>query len=63
MNKSEEGPQKVLVKTEPQDTLPRVTGIGGIFFKGNNPDSLNNWYSQQLGINVSEHGAPKRQVK
>lgn len=58
MNKSEEIPQKVLIKTEPQDTLPRVTGIGGIFFKGNNPDSLNNWYSQQLGINVSEHGAP-----
>lgn len=53
------------VKNEPettvsvtQDTTPRVTGIGGIFFKGNQPDSLNNWYKEQLGIKVSEYGAP-----
>lgn len=41
-----------------QDTTPRVTGIGGVFFKGNNPDSLNLWYREQLGINTSEYGAP-----
>lgn len=58
MEKKEEPKEKVPVHSEPLDTLPRVTGIGGIFFKGNNPDSLNKWYANQLGINVSEHGAP-----
>jgi len=58
MNKTEETQETTTTQTEPLDTLPRVTGIGGIFFKGNHPDSLNKWYSEQLGINVSEHGAP-----
>ncbi|MFZ9028783.1 MAG: VOC family protein [Crocinitomicaceae bacterium] len=58
MSKTEESQETKTVETGPQDTLPRVTGIGGIFFKGNHPDSLNKWYAEQLGINVSEHGAP-----
>ncbi len=58
MNKKDESHETKTIRTEPLDTLPRVTGIGGIFFKGNNPDSLNKWYAEQLGINVSEHGAP-----
>ncbi len=28
----------------------RVTGIGGIFFKSQNPDSLREWYREHLGI-------------
>jgi predicted enzyme related to lactoylglutathione lyase len=30
--------------------LKRVTGIGGIFFKANDPDKLRNWYRLHLGI-------------
>ena len=30
--------------------MKRVTGIGGIFFKANDPDKLRNWYRVHLGI-------------
>lgn len=34
----------------------RVTGIGGIFFKARNPDSLRVWYRTHLGIEVEPWG-------
>jgi predicted enzyme related to lactoylglutathione lyase len=30
--------------------MEKVTGIGGFFFRGNNPDALNDWYEQHLGV-------------
>lgn len=30
--------------------MKRVTGIGGIFFKSQDPDSLREWYRAHLGI-------------
>jgi predicted enzyme related to lactoylglutathione lyase len=30
--------------------MERVTGIGGIFFKASDPESLSRWYSDHLGI-------------
>jgi predicted enzyme related to lactoylglutathione lyase len=36
--------------------MKRVTGIGGIFFKASNPDSLRAWYRQHLGIEVEAWG-------
>ena len=30
--------------------MKRVTGIGGIFFKANDPKNLQAWYEQHLGI-------------
>src|SRR5882724_5382421 len=30
--------------------MKRVTGIGGIFFKSDNPDALYEWYEKHLGI-------------
>ena len=30
--------------------MKRVTGIGGIFFKANDPEKLRNWYRAHLGI-------------
>ena len=30
--------------------MKRVTGIGGIFFKSQDPDKLYNWYETHLGI-------------
>ena len=34
----------------------RVTGIGGIFFKSNDPKAMREWYAKHLGLPVSEYG-------
>ena len=34
----------------------RVTGIGGVFFKSSNPDSLRAWYVKHLGLPLDESG-------
>ena len=31
--------------------MEKVTGIGGIFFRANDPASLSAWYDRHLGIN------------
>jgi Predicted enzyme related to lactoylglutathione lyase len=36
--------------------LKCVTGIGGIFFKANDPDELRNWYRVHLGIEYDKEG-------
>jgi hypothetical protein len=33
---------------------PRVTGIGGIFFKAKDPAALKAWYSKNLGIRIGD---------
>ncbi len=30
--------------------MARVTGIGGIFFRAQDPEALNDWYRRHLGI-------------
>ncbi len=38
--------------------MRKVTGIGGIFFKAQNPEQLKTWYRDHLGIEcTSESGA------
>jgi hypothetical protein len=37
--------------------MKRVTGIGGIFFKSDNPDKLCEWYREHLGIESNENGS------
>ena len=37
--------------------MKRVTGIGGIFFKTEQPEVLRAWYRKHLGIPIEEHGA------
>jgi predicted enzyme related to lactoylglutathione lyase len=32
--------------------MEQVTGIGGFFFRAQNPDSLAQWYRDHLGINL-----------
>jgi predicted enzyme related to lactoylglutathione lyase len=39
------------------DTTPRVTGIGGIFFMSENPKETKEWYSKNLGLEVNEWGS------
>jgi predicted enzyme related to lactoylglutathione lyase len=36
--------------------MRRVTGIGGIFFKSDDPPALRAWYKRHLGIDVQEWG-------
>ncbi len=38
------------------DSIGRVTGIGGIFIKYKDPDRVKQWYADYLGINVDEYG-------
>jgi predicted enzyme related to lactoylglutathione lyase len=41
----------------PVDTIPKVTGIGGIFFYSDNPQETKEWYSKNLGIEINEWGS------
>lgn len=34
----------------------RVIGIGGIFFKSEDPERIKKWYSQHLGIESDQYG-------
>jgi len=36
--------------------MKRVTGIGGVFFKAENPGRLYEWYEKHLGIQREPHG-------
>jgi len=51
------------VKTEIQnnammnDTTPKVTGIGGIFFFSDDPEKAREWYNKNLGLEINEYGS------
>ena len=36
--------------------MKHVTGIGGIFFKANDPEKLAAWYQEHLGLKVEDFG-------
>lgn len=37
--------------------MKKVTGIGGIFFKCQDPDKMKEWYSKHLGLITDQYGA------
>ncbi len=37
--------------------MKKVTGIGGIFFKCDDPAKMRDWYSKNLGLNTNEYGS------
>lgn len=39
------------------DTTPKVTGIGGIFFRSKNPKEVKEWYAKNLGLVTDEYGS------
>lgn len=39
-----------------EEKQERVTGIGGFFFKSNNPKDLKEWYKNHLGLNTDDYG-------
>ena len=36
--------------------MAKVTGIGGVFFKAQDPEALRRWYRDRLGVAVQEWG-------
>lgn len=39
------------------DTTPKVTGIGGIFFRSKDPKKSREWYQENLGLAINEYGS------
>ncbi|QKX04912.1 VOC family protein [Aquimarina sp. TRL1] len=39
------------------DSTPKVTGIGGIFFRSENPKKIREWYGEHLGLAVNNYGS------
>jgi predicted enzyme related to lactoylglutathione lyase len=39
------------------DTIPKVTGIGGIFFKSKDPGKTKEWYGSNLGLSIDLYGS------
>ncbi|MCF8305295.1 MAG: VOC family protein [Ignavibacteriales bacterium] len=42
---------------ENSDSIPKVTGIGGIFFFSENPEETKKWYAENLGLVTNEWGS------
>jgi len=40
--------------------MERVNGIGGVFFRAENPDLLSNWYATQLGVEEPPNASLRR---
>src|ERR1035438_3200057 len=43
--------------TSPDDTTPKVTGIGGISFFSDNPKETKEWYAKNLGLEMNAWGS------
>jgi predicted enzyme related to lactoylglutathione lyase len=44
-------------QTVEDDTIPKVTGIGGIFFKSKNTAALKEWYGKNLRLSTDNYGS------
>lgn len=53
----EEQQNKTTNASSTNDTAPKVTGIGGIFFFSDNPKEAKEWYSKNLGLETNEYGS------
>ena len=48
---------KTITTKQNNETMKKVTGIGGIFFKCKDPKKMNEWYKTHLGIDAGQYGA------
>ena len=57
--RQEIGTENTLIEksTNMQDSTPRVTGIGGIFFKAGDPKKIREWYGTNLGLAIDDYGS------
>lgn len=48
-----------MLETDQKETVltPKVTGIGGIFFRSKNPAKAREWYAKNLGLAVNNYGS------
>jgi predicted enzyme related to lactoylglutathione lyase len=44
-------------KNQPDTTIPKVTGIGGIFFFVDNTQETKDWYAKNLGLEINAWGS------
>ena len=49
--------KSLIPDTNREQPLKKVTGIGGIFFKCQDPKKLRAWYQVHLGLNTNDYGA------
>lgn len=56
-NKMEEKKTDTTNNSLTNDTTPKVTGIGGIFFFSDNPKETREWYAKNLGLDVNDWGS------
>ncbi len=57
-NKTEQfKPTQKSERANMNDTTPKVTGIGGIFFRAKNPQKIKEWYSTNLGLAIDDYGS------
>jgi len=54
MEKEDKSNSEKSVDTE---LIPKVTGIGGIFFFSDNPQETKDWYAKNLGFEINEWGS------
>jgi predicted enzyme related to lactoylglutathione lyase len=43
--------------TPANDTTPKVTGVGGIFFFSADPKGTREWYAKNLGLEINDWGS------
>lgn len=43
-------------KNNAESLIPKVTGIGGIFFFSDDPQKTKDWYAENLGFEISDWG-------
>lgn len=53
----EESKSDTTKNSSPNDTTPKVTGIGGIFFSSENVKEIKEWYTKNLGIKINAWGS------
>jgi len=44
-------------QSDVRQSIKKVTGIGGIFFKCKDPKKIREWYKTNLGLNTNDYGA------
>ena len=47
----------ILTSNNKTYSIKKVTGIGGIFFKCQDPEKMKEWYQKHLGMNTNRYGA------
>jgi predicted enzyme related to lactoylglutathione lyase len=52
----EESKNKTENTVSSNDNIPKVTGIGGIFFFSDNPKETTEWYAKNLGLEINAYG-------